>query len=318
MFLVAILLDRRTRRLLKQATATGTPLPPDHPLQYLVGGNMQVFLCRGLSTSFLTSRNKASKARYNIYLQRELPPHRLELVLRHELAHIQLRHLPFKAIASAGCLLQWWNPLIWLGFRAFCLDLELACDERVLLGLNPSQRADYAQTLLELASGKPLLDAPLCFGEADAAIRIKRALAWKAPGHLRQAVTWLLAAALLLFFYAAPVQRLSLADKELAWQVYTQNAFLDTQERQLGEDGILSPGQSVTAGWYRMEPVDNPQEPKADQVEVYFQLSDGSWLSTDYFWYTQTVLGGQRHLYLPMGSFKAVSAPDLTGCQPLS
>ena len=318
--LLAFLLDFRGRELVKKAAAHSTPLPGGHPLGSLVGPDVYVHLCRGISTSFLTGRNKTSKAKYNIYLQGELPAHRLELVLRHELAHIRLHHVYLKTIASVGCLLQWWNPLIWLGFRAFCQDLELACDERVIQGMTRDQRADYAQALLDLATGRPLLYAPLCFGEADAALRIKRVLAWKAPGRLRQGLTWLLAATLLLFFYAAPARRLSLADKELAWQVYTQGAgpsFLEAQNRQLAEEGILSPGRVIAAGWYRVEPVDDPNQPTADQVEVYFQLSDGNWLATSYFWFGQSS-GSQRHPYLPMGDFQAIPAPDLAGCQPLS
>ena len=321
--LLACLLDYQGRDLVKKAAARSTLLPDDHPLGYLVGPDICVRLCQGLSTSFLTGRNKTSKAKYNIYLQAELPAHRMEMILRHELAHIRLRHVYFKAIASVGCLFQWWNPLIWLGFRAFCQDLELACDESVIQGMTKSQRADYAQTLLDLASGRPLLYAPLAFGEADAAIRIKRVLSWKAPGHFRQIAAWILAAAVFLFFYAAPSHRPCLADKELAWQVYMEEqggfSFLAAMNQELTGEGILSSGKTITAGWYQMEPVDETQRLESDKVNVYFQLSDGSWLQTRYFWFGFNNSDWDDHyLYMPLGDFKAIPAPDLTGCQPIS
>ena len=58
-----------------------------------------VCLCPGLPTSFVYNGHYTGwndGIRYVICLQRELPPERLALVLRHELTHIRHHHLYFK------------------------------------------------------------------------------------------------------------------------------------------------------------------------------------------------------------------------------
>ncbi len=87
---------------------------------------------------------------YVICLQRELSPEQRALVLRHELEHIRLGHLWFKGWANMGVFLYWWDPLIWLGYKYFCRDLELACDAAVLKELEPEERREYARTLVEM------------------------------------------------------------------------------------------------------------------------------------------------------------------------
>ncbi len=96
-------------------------------------------------------------------------------MLRHELEHIRLGHLWFKGWANMGVFLYWWDPLIWLGYKYFCRDLELACDAAVLKELEPEERREYARTLVEMGAGRSLWSTPLCFGECDTAVRVKTA-----------------------------------------------------------------------------------------------------------------------------------------------
>ncbi len=96
---------------------------------------------------------------------------RKEVVLLHELGHIQ-RGDWFAQLASrlVACL-YWFNPLVWLALRRMRGERELACDDLVLnAGTKPSE---YARELLEIARSirwsRPL---------AAAAITMAR------PGHL--------------------------------------------------------------------------------------------------------------------------------------
>ena len=75
-----------------------------------------VRLCKGLPTSFVYQKaEKLDGIKYNmIYLQEELPPERMALVLRHELNHLKRNHTWMKGIITCGLVLHWWNPLIWL------------------------------------------------------------------------------------------------------------------------------------------------------------------------------------------------------------
>jgi beta-lactamase regulating signal transducer with metallopeptidase domain len=71
-------------------------------------------------------------------------------MLQHELAHVARRDYLKIVLVQLACVLHWFNPLMWKCARRARLDLEVACDDRVLAcGTNPF---DYAQQLLQLAA----------------------------------------------------------------------------------------------------------------------------------------------------------------------
>lgn len=47
--------------------------------------------------------------------------------------------------------LHWFNPVIWLCFRTFREDMELAADELVVEVLGPEQALAYGKSLLRVA-----------------------------------------------------------------------------------------------------------------------------------------------------------------------
>ncbi len=75
----------------------------------------------------------------------------LELILMHEFAHIrQSDHI--RTLARALILaVHWYNPLVWVYFRAASRDAELACDEVVTKGLDEHLRLKYAQIIFNYA-----------------------------------------------------------------------------------------------------------------------------------------------------------------------
>ena len=88
--------------------------------------------------------------------------------------------------------LHWFNPLVWVAYILFCRDIELACDEKVVKGLDGAARADYSQALLSCAAPKRAVAAcPLAFGEGNIKTRVKSALHYKKPAF------WVAAAAVL-------------------------------------------------------------------------------------------------------------------------
>jgi beta-lactamase regulating signal transducer with metallopeptidase domain/tetratricopeptide (TPR) repeat protein len=79
----------------------------------------------------------------------EWPADRLQVVLRHELAHVKRWDCLTQGIAHAVCVLYWFNPLTWFAARQMRSARELACDDIVLnAGARPS---DYAGHLVEIA-----------------------------------------------------------------------------------------------------------------------------------------------------------------------
>ena len=198
----------RSRRL-KALGRQGELLDPkDSGLKWLQEDrDTAVRLCRGLPTSFVyQGGEKIEGKRYDmIYLQVELPPQRRELVLRHEWNHLRMRHSWMKSWANIVLVSWWWNPILWAAYYYFCRDMELACDEKTLRDLEKGeQRKQYAQTLVELASGKMLWGEPLAFGECGAVARVKAAIAWHKPRWWVKLGKWCAFVLLFLFFVGAP------------------------------------------------------------------------------------------------------------------
>lgn len=75
----------------------------------------------------------------------------LELILRHEIVHIGREdawNKFFMVFCTAMC---WFNPLMWIAMRKSADDIELSCDETVLLGADDAARKQYAILLLDTA-----------------------------------------------------------------------------------------------------------------------------------------------------------------------
>jgi len=111
---------------------------------------------------------------------------------RHERAHPARRDHWWKVLGYLVLALHWFNPLVWVAYILFCRDIELACDEKVVKGLDGAARADYSQALLSCAAPKRAVAAcPLAFGEGNIKTRVKSALHYKKPAF------WVAAAAVL-------------------------------------------------------------------------------------------------------------------------
>lgn len=74
-----------------------------------------------------------------------------EMVLTHELAHIQRFDVLFHWISQLACCLVWFNPLVWLSAARSFIEREIACDNRVIDG--GATPTDYSESLLEIATG---------------------------------------------------------------------------------------------------------------------------------------------------------------------
>ena len=75
----------------------------------------------------------------------------LELILRHEIVHIGREDAWNKFFMIFCTAMCWFNPLMWIAMRKSADDIELSCDETVLLGSNNATRKQYAILLLDTA-----------------------------------------------------------------------------------------------------------------------------------------------------------------------
>ncbi|MBU2178420.1 MAG: TonB family protein [Gammaproteobacteria bacterium] len=71
-----------------------------------------------------------------------------QLILRHELAHWQRGDLHWNYLALALLVLCWFNPLMWLAYRRYRQDQELACDAFVLKDASQQHRIAYGYALI--------------------------------------------------------------------------------------------------------------------------------------------------------------------------
>lgn len=101
----------------------------------------------------------------------------LDLVLLHEQTHIRRGDNLWRMLAFVIVALHWFNPVVWIFLKLFLTDLELACDEGVLVKLGPGRRKEYALSLLDSKSGTNVFAS--AFGGAKIRTRIETILSYR-------------------------------------------------------------------------------------------------------------------------------------------
>ena len=187
---------------LKKLSRQGEPMDEAwHRERGIDPNEVRVRIMPDLPASFVC---RISPGVHYVCLQKELPKEQMELVLRHELAHVKGSHVWGKGLVMALMLLYWWNPIMWAAYRLVSRDMELACDEAVLAGLEEEERRTYARTLVELGAGKHLWGGLTCFGECDAEIRVRCAVRWKREPVWMGALVWPALILAFLFLFTMP------------------------------------------------------------------------------------------------------------------
>jgi bla regulator protein BlaR1 len=80
--------------------------------------------------------------------QRKFTVQQQQLILQHELVHFHRFDNTFNLIALIFVAIFWFNPLIWLAYRAFRRGQELACDAAVLNNKSQYEKISYSKALL--------------------------------------------------------------------------------------------------------------------------------------------------------------------------
>ena len=103
-------------------------------------------------------------------------------ILAHERAHIVRGDNWWKLLGWLLLSVYWFHPLLWLAYVLFCRDLELACDEHAVRGLDREGRAAYSQALLDCSSPRrTAFTFPVAFGEIGVKPRVRAILRYRRP-----------------------------------------------------------------------------------------------------------------------------------------
>ena len=135
-----------------------------------------------LKDNFYLSEKVTSPAVYGIIRPRIILPlsykdKDIELIIQHEKAHIRGLDNLWRMIAFMVVAVHWFNPLAWMFLRALLADLELSCDERVLVKLGVDRSKEYATALLECRQGPTVFAS--AFGGARIRTRIENVLSFR-------------------------------------------------------------------------------------------------------------------------------------------
>lgn len=101
----------------------------------------------------------------------------IELIILHEKMHIRRADNLWRMLAFLVVAAHWFNPLCWVFLKLFLEDLELSCDECVIVKLGEHRVKEYALSLLE--NGQSVTIFASAFGGAKIRTRIENILVFK-------------------------------------------------------------------------------------------------------------------------------------------
>lgn len=136
-----------------------------------------IWECDHLTTPFVLGI-----VRPRIYIPFHLSAEEKPYILAHETYHIRRGDPIVRLLAFVLLAAYWINPFVWLVYFLMIRDMEMSCDEAVLLQLGTQIKKAYSNSLLTFATGrKQVTLSPLAFGESDTSGRIKNILDFKKP-----------------------------------------------------------------------------------------------------------------------------------------
>lgn len=100
-----------------------------------------------------------------------------ELIILHEKTHIRRGDNLWRMLAFLVVAVHWFNPLCWVFLKLFLADLELSCDECVLVKLGNDRSKEYALSLLECEQSTTAFVS--AFGGAKIRTRIENILSFR-------------------------------------------------------------------------------------------------------------------------------------------
>lgn len=202
-----------------------------------------------LDNNVWQSEQVASPFIFGLIRPRIFVPYRLddavmEQVLSHEHAHLRRLDHWTKPFAFTLLAVYWYNPLLWVAYILLCRDIEVACDQRVIKGLDESGRRQYAAALLACGVERRSIAAcPLAFGEVSIKHRIKSVLHYRKPILFVIIVSLLVCALAAVCLLTVPLSR---AEEVLGTVLPSESDSVTTTTTATKDGGIHSGATSTS------------------------------------------------------------------------
>ena len=75
----------------------------------------------------------------------------LTYIFDHELYHYKKHDLILLLLIDIVCCIHWWNPLVYVLKKWFCLAMEITNDQAIMQGRNSADRLDYASLIIKIS-----------------------------------------------------------------------------------------------------------------------------------------------------------------------
>ncbi len=203
-------------------------------------GRTIIYSCEEISSAFTYGFFSPK-----IYLPVGLDDESRKLIVLHEETHIKRGDYLIKLIVYILCVLNWYNPLIWLGFYFFVRDQETSCDEIVLKKVGAEHKKEYANVILKAASGfftSGDSDHSLAFGEVNIKYRIRHCVKIKEHSKIKSFCGLVLTMVTLLFgLFVSEFFKIELNNKNFNTEITEAEELNDVQ---VFESIILASGET--------------------------------------------------------------------------
>ncbi|MDO5147638.1 MAG: M56 family metallopeptidase, partial [Eubacteriales bacterium] len=137
-------------------------------LRYGVRLMDNVYECDNIPTPFVFGW-----VRPRIYIPFRLSEKEQSYIIAHEQYHIKRKDYAIKVFTFFICSIYWFHPMVWLAYILMNRDMEMSCDEYVLLHCEDDIRKDYSNSLLSFAANRRMWGAGmLAFGESAVKKRV--------------------------------------------------------------------------------------------------------------------------------------------------
>ena len=174
---------------------------------------------------------------------------KLLLILMHEISHIKRKDIFKNYIWLAAKTLHWFNPLVYIAYKQYLINVELTCDQMVIDNISADERFEYSQTLLDvikMSSSHSVAKAPsgVSFCENNTKIRKRVEKMLNSKKQIKSAGIITVVFAFVLMFCCFTTACFPIKDNTAAKEAVSEEPVLNTED-QLADDIYIYDGENT-------------------------------------------------------------------------